>query len=212
MALTLYDYSNAPSPRRARMILAEKEIPHRVEKINLQTGEQLSPEFLAINPGGTVPALRLEDDTVLFENWGIALWAEAEKPEPSLLGKSPAEQGLVGSWTSKIDFAGTLAFAEAYRNSVPHMKDRSLTGVRNFPQIEALAERGRQRLEDFKALLDNRLEGREFIAIDSFSLADIWALTILDSCRWLKMGVDEKHPNLLAWHDHVSDRDSAEIW
>ncbi len=211
MTITFYDYAVAPSPRRARIVLKEKNIAHETQEIDLMTGAQLSKEFRKINPNATVPALKLEDGTVLFENWGIALWAEEIAPKPSLLGKTATEKGLVASWTAKIDFHGTLAFAEAFRNTVPQMKDRALPGVRNFAQVPELAERGFARLQDFLGDLDSQLENSEFVVGDNFSLADIWAITILDACRWIKVAPGEEHQHLQDWQERVSMRASVKL-
>ncbi len=54
-----YDCLTAPSPRRARIVLAEKGIAHDVKLVDLSQREQLTPEFRAINPACTVPVLVL---------------------------------------------------------------------------------------------------------------------------------------------------------
>ena len=48
--LTFYDYQAAPSPRRARIFLAEKGIEYDCKQVDIRAGEQLSDEFKAINP------------------------------------------------------------------------------------------------------------------------------------------------------------------
>ena len=58
---TFYDCTPAPSPRRARIVLAEKGIAHDVKIIDLSKAEQLTAEFRAINPACTVPALVLHN-------------------------------------------------------------------------------------------------------------------------------------------------------
>ena len=65
MMITLYDCSTAPSPRRARILLAEKGVTHETVQIDLRSMQQLGDAFRAINPHCTVPALRLEDGLVL---------------------------------------------------------------------------------------------------------------------------------------------------
>ena len=90
--ITLYDCSTAPSPRRARILLAEKGVAHATVNVDLARGEQLGEAFRAVNPQCTVPALVLEDGLVLTDNAAIAASAEARWPEPALLGTSPAER------------------------------------------------------------------------------------------------------------------------
>ncbi len=209
MPITLYDYTPAPSPRRTRILLAEKGIETENVQIDMMKGEQLSDDYRKINPGCTIPALKLEDGTVLTENLGIAAWAEAYKPEPPLLGTTPTEKGLVMNWNARCEFEGLMAVAEILRNTSPGMKDRALTGPVNFEQIPALAERGAARLPLFFDTLDARLDGREFIAIDTFSLADITALVIVDFAKWIKIQPGDQHKNLNRWRAAVSARPSA---
>jgi len=211
MALTFYDCPTAPSPRRARIMLAEKNISHEVVNIDLMKGEQMSEEFRKINPSCTVPALKLEDGTVLTENAGILAYLEAASPTPSLLGTTPTEKGLVASWNAKIEFDGLMAVAEALRNSSPGMKGRAITGPDNYEQIPELAVRGRARLEKFLDRLDAQLEGREFVAIDSFSNADITALVVVDFARVVKVKPQEHHKNLNRWRAAMHARPSMAL-
>ena len=55
--MKLFDFERAPNPRRVRIFLAEKGIEMPIQHVNLFDLEQLSPEFRAINPAGTVPVL-----------------------------------------------------------------------------------------------------------------------------------------------------------
>ena len=55
--MIFYDCPTAPSPRRARMFIAEKGLNIETHQVDLGKGEQLSPEFLAVNPLATVPVL-----------------------------------------------------------------------------------------------------------------------------------------------------------
>lgn len=70
--ITLYDCATAPSPRRARILLAEKGITHDTVQVDLKAGEQLSEAYRKINPQCTVPALRTEEGTMLTSNAAIA--------------------------------------------------------------------------------------------------------------------------------------------
>ena len=78
-----YDCPTAPSPRRARMFIAEKNLDIETRQVDLGKGEQLSPEFLAINPLATVPVLVTDTGVALSENIAIATYLEAAYPEPS---------------------------------------------------------------------------------------------------------------------------------
>ncbi|MBA4208936.1 MAG: glutathione S-transferase [Parvibaculum sp.] len=209
MAPILYDFALAPSPRRARILLAEKGIAHETMQIDLARGEQLSEAYRAINPACTVPALKLDSGTILTENIGIAAWADAVKPEPALLGSTPEEKGLVLSWNARIEFEGFMPIAEVLRNTSKGMAGRALPGPLDLEQIPALAERGSVRLKQFFDMLDARLKGRDFVAIDRFSLADITALVCIDFAKWVKHEPKPEHADLLRWHAAASARPSA---
>lgn len=117
--MRLYDMTLAPNPRRVRIFLAEKgiEVP-RVE-IDIQKGENLEPDYLAINPRGVVPTLVLDDGTILDESIAICRYFEALQPEPNLFGRDPLEIARVEAWQRRIEFEGLFNIAAAFRNSRP---------------------------------------------------------------------------------------------
>ena len=209
--ITLYDCATAPSPRRARILLAEKGVPHETVAIDLRSGEQMGEAFRRINPQCTVPALRTEEGVVLADNAAIAAYLEAAYPEPALLGKTPLEKAEVASWNWRAEFEGLLAVAEALRNGSPAMANRALPGPRDYPQIPELAQRGLQRIQDFFAVLDERLAGREFLATDRLSIADITAVVAVDFARVVKLKPGEQHPNLLRWRAGLAQRPSMAL-
>lgn len=209
--ITLYDCATAPSPRRARILLAEKGVPHGTVQVDLRTGEQLGEAYRQLNPSCTVPALRTQEGTLLTDNAAIAAYVEALHPEPPLMGITPLEKAEVASWAWRVEFEGLLAIADAFRNSSPAMVNRALPGPVDHPQIPALAERGLRRVNQFFDLLDERLAGREFIATDRFSLVDITAVVAVDFARVVKVRVTEAHPHLLRWCESMAQRPSMSL-
>ena len=203
---TFYDYLRAPSPRRARILLAEKAIAHDVQIVDLAAGEQLSDAFRAVNPACTVPALALEDGAVLTDNAAIAAWAEAAHPQPPLLGRTPLEKAAVASWNAKIEGECMMAIAEAMRNTAPAMKDRALPGPENYAQIPELAARGAARLGHFLGRFELHMAQQDYVAGDFLSLADITACVALDFARVLKVDAYAQRPALRAWRDRLGER------
>lgn len=209
MPMTLYDFALAPSPRRARILLAEKGVAVDTVQVDLTKHEQLSAEFRAINPCCTVPALKLEDGTVLNQNVAIAVYLEDVQPDPPMLGTTAVERALVMNWNQRVEFEGLMAVAEVLRNRSKAMQGRALTGPDDYEQIPALAERGRARLQRFFATLDAALEGREFLATDSYSFADITAFVTVDFAKWIKAEPEESQANLRRWFAAAATRPSA---
>lgn len=209
--MIFFDCSTAPNPRRARMVLAEKGLTPEVREISIAKGEQLSAEFRAINPQGMVPALELDDGTLLTENLGIAAYLEALQPEPLLLGRGAREKGLVMMWNAMVEQQGGLPIAEVLRNSHPAFENRAVPGPVDCPQIPALAERGRARAEAFLGLLEARLQQVPYLAGESFSFADITAFVFVDFARVIKMPVPQSHEATLDWQARIAARPSAAL-
>ena len=209
--ITLYDCATAPSPRRARILLAEKGVAHDTVQVDLKSGEQMGEAYRRINPQCTVPALRTEEGLLLADNAAITAYVEARYPEPPLLGATPAEKAEIASWNWRVEFEGLLAIAEALRNSSPAMANRALPGAVDYPQIPALAERGLARVANFFTLLNDRLAGRDFIAADRFSVADITAVVAGDFARVVKQKPGDQHPHLLRWRAAMAQRPSMAL-
>lgn len=209
MTIVFYDYSRAPNPRRARMALVEKNVDHETVTIDLAEREQMSDAYRAINPRCTIPALKLEDGTVLCDNHGILAYLEAAYPEPPLLGRTPVEKADVASWHARIEFEGLMSVAEALRNSSPFMKDRAITGPVNYAQIPELAERGLARIDQFYDMFNDHLAGREYIVGDHFTVADIIAVCTVDFAAIVKKRPGEAHPEILRWRSALDARPSV---
>jgi len=208
--ITLYDCATAPSPRRARILLAEKGVPHATVQVDLAKGEQLGEAYRAINPRCTVPALQLEDGTLLTDNAAIAAYLEARFPNPPLLGSTPLAQAQIASWHWRAEFEGLMAIAEALRNSSPAMVNRALPGPVDYAQIPALAERGLARLRQFFDELDAYLAGRDTIADSGFSIADITAVVAVDFARVVRVRPGEQHAHLRRWREAMARRPSMQ--
>ena len=206
--ITLYDCATAPSPRRARILLAEKGVVHQTVEVDLRNGEQLSDAYRKLNPQCTVPALRTDEGLLLTDNAAITAYLEARFPQPPLLGSTPQEKSEIASWHWRIEFEGLLAIAEALRNSAPAMANRALPGPVDYPQIPELAQRGLARVQQFFVTLNERLAGRDFIAADRFSLADITAVVAVDFARVVRLKPDPQHPHLQRWRAAMAQRPS----
>lgn len=209
--ITLYDCATAPSPRRARILLAEKGVAHATVEVDLRRGEQLGEAFRQVNPECTVPVLQTQEGLRLTDNAAITAYLEARYPEPPLLGSTPEEKAEIASWNWRIEFEGLIAIAEAMRNSAPAMANRALSGPVDYPQIPELVRRGLARLQHFYDTLDGHLASREFIAADCFSIADITAVVTIDFARVVKVRLGEAHPHLQRWRLAMAQRPSMAL-
>lgn len=209
--MKFYDCSTAPSPRRARIFIAEKGLEVETIEIDLRNGEQMAPAFRAINANCTVPVLALDDGTILTSTAGIRGYLEAAYPEPNLTGRTAVEKGRVADLQWRIEMEGMMAMSEALRNSAARMQGRALTGAVDYEQIPALAERGRARVERFLDGVEAMIGDKPFAAGDHYSVADIDLLVVVDFAGWIKMGLPEGASNARRWHAAVSGRPSAKL-
>ncbi len=209
--MKLYDCAGAPSPRRVHVFLAEKGIAVPRVQVDLRAGEQLTPEFRAINPECTVPVLELDDGTRIADPLGICVYFETVQPDPPLFGAGAAQKALIVSAQRQAERDGFYAVMEAFRNSTPGLAGRALPGPHDYAQVPALAERGRLRALHFFDALNARLATREFLAGPSYSVADITAMIAVEFAGWLKpkLTLPESCPHLARWYAAVSARPSA---
>ena len=209
--MLFYDCSTAPSPRRARMFIAEKGLEIETREISIAKGEQLSADFLKVNPRATVPVLITDEGATLTENTAIATYLEARFPEPPLMGQTPDEKAQVAMWNAIAEGQGGMPVAEVLRNSHPARKGRALPGRLNLDQIPELAARGQKRVDAFFTLLEERLSESPWLAGERFSLADITAYVFVDFARVIKARIPEGNSATKAWYDSIRDRPSAAL-
>jgi glutathione S-transferase len=208
--MKLYDFKAAPNPRRVRIFLAEKGIEVETEQVDLRELQQFSDAFKKVNPRSAVPALQLDDGTVITEALAICRYFEELNPEPALFGRDPVERARVAQWEQRTLNDGIGAVGEALRNGSKFFADRAIAGPNKIAQIPALVERGKQRAVYFWEELDGLLADREFVAGDVYTVADINALVMTDFAAWIKLEVPEGLKNLKRWHAAVSARPSAQ--
>tara|TARA_B100000949_G_scaffold24374_1_gene18632 strand:- start:66 stop:713 length:648 start_codon:yes stop_codon:yes gene_type:complete len=208
--MKFYDCKTAPSPRRARIFIAEKNIPVEHIEVDLRNAEQMSDAFRAINPYCTVPVLELDDGTHLTTTAGIWQYLEAAYPEPALMGKTAEQKGIIADLQWRIETGGFMAMSEYLRNSAPAMKGRALTGTVNYEQIPELAVRGQDRLTHFFNDIDELVGTKPYVAGETFSVADIDLLVVVDFAKWRKITLPETAVNAWRWYETVSARPSTQ--
>ncbi len=209
--MKLYDSKLAPNPRRVRMFMAEKGIECETAQVDIIQGENLSDDFLAINPRGVLPTLVLDDGTVLDESVAICRYLEEIQPQPPLMGTDPVSKAHIEARQRHMEFDGLMGAAEAFRNSFPGFANRGLPG--NAGAVDAvpeLVERGKNTVQRFYERLDEALAESEFVAGDAFTIADITALCTIDfAAGAARLPIPDDCENLKRWHAAVSARPSA---
>jgi glutathione S-transferase len=201
--MKLYDSKMAPNPRRTRIFLAEKGITVPTEQVDMMTMAHKTPEYTAINPLQRMPALVLDDGTVIAESIAICRYFEALQPEPPLVGVGAKEVAVIEMWNRRCEINFFANVAAVFRHLHPAMKELEV------PQVPAYAEAMRPRAVWFLEFLNRELSGREFVAGDRFSVAAITTLCAVDFMKPSRIVMPEGLDHLKRWHAAVSARPSA---
>src|SRR5690242_8921794 len=120
-AMKLYDSKMAPNPRRTRIFLAEKGISVPTEQVDMMKMEHRSPEYTAINPLQRMPALVLDDGTVITESIAICRYFEAVQPEPPLFGVGTLQSAHVEMWNRRAELHLLFPVASVFQHLHPAM-------------------------------------------------------------------------------------------
>jgi glutathione S-transferase len=201
--MKLYDGGRAPNPRRVKVFLAEKGITVPTEQVDLGKLAHKSAAYTAVNPLQRVPALELDDGTIISESIAICRYFERLHPEPPLFGTDAKDAALIEMWERRVEFHLLAPISHIFRNSHPAMKEMEV------PQVPAWAEANKPRVMDFLELLDRELKSRRYVAGDRYSVADITGMISVDFLKPAKLTVPETMTNLKRWHEEVSARPSA---
>ena len=191
----MIDLYTSPTPNgyKASIMLEEIGMDYTVHAIDLASGHQKSPEFLALNPNGRIPVIvdRGNDDFVVFESGAILIYL-AEK-SGQLLPREEKARSRVIQW---------LMFQ---MGGIGPMMGQANVFFRYFPEkIPAAIDRYQHEGRRLLSVLDGQLAGREYIC-DEYSIADIAAWPWAVTHEW--SGIDISGlDNLQGWLERMARR------
>jgi glutathione S-transferase len=200
--MKLYDTKVAPNARRVRIFLAEKGISVPLVPVDLGKLEHKQAPYASINPVQQVPALELDDGTVLTESIAICRYFEELNPDPPLFGTGPLGRATVEMWQRRLEFGLFATVGQAFRHLHPAM------AAMEVPQIAAWGEANKPRATAFLQLLDRHLVNRDFVC-DGFTVADITGLVAMDFMKLARIAVPEELGHVRRWHAALAARPSA---
>jgi glutathione S-transferase len=186
--LTLY---HSPQSRsvRPRWLLEELGVPCEVKLVDLQSGDQKKPEYLKLNPNGTVPTL-VDGDLVLWESAAICQYLADKFPEKRLAPPvGTPERGKYYQWIhyamSGLEPPAVTIFLHTMR--LPEAE-----------RLPVLVEGARAQLAAATKVVEDALAGREWILGSQFSAADVM---IGSTLAWVQMMglVNDTTPNVAGY-------------
>lgn len=193
----------APNPRRVRIFLAEKGVSIPLVDVALVKGEHKAPDHIARNSLGQTPVLELDDGTCISETVAICRYLERLHPEPNLFGVTALEEALIDMWVRRVEFQLMGPAGMFWRHAHP------FTAKVVIPQYQEFGASNRAHYERALMWLDGELAGRDYIAGDRLTIADICALSAIDFAIWIGLPIPEGAADVNAWHERVSARPSA---
>jgi len=201
--LKLYNSNVAPNPRRVRIFLAEKGLSIPQVQVDLGKLEHKTPEFAALSPFQVIPALELDDGTVIGESIAICRYIEELHPEPNLFGTTPLERATIEMWQRRLELHLFLPIAQVFRHTHPHMAKME------EPQVPEWAAANRPRVLRAMAIFDGVLRDRAYIVGERFTVADITGLVALDFTKPARIAIPLELENLNRWRAVLAARPSA---
>lgn len=202
--MLLYN-SIGPNPRVVRMFAAEKGIDLARQEVDLVGGENRREAYVStVNPAGTLPALRLDDGTVISEITAICEYLDETKPAPPLIGSTPRERAETRMWVRRIDLGILEPMANGFRYSegLGLFKDRIPTIPHAAGDLKAIAAKS-------LAWLNGKMAGRAFVVGDRFTLADIMLFVFLAFGASVGQPLDPANTHIAAWFERIKARPSA---
>lgn len=193
---------NGVSPNGARVMIymAEKGIEIPTQSIDIMANESHTPEFLKVNALGQVPVLQLDDGRYLTESIAICRHLESLHPSPSLFGETPEEQAFVEMWMRRMELWLFNVAGDVGLHEIEFFKYR-------VDQNADYAAYCRRILVERLAWLDTEMaDGREFIAGDTFTMADIIGMGLVMVMGFTQIETPPELTNVARWQQVVASR------
>ncbi len=196
--------SVGPNPRVVALFMAEKGISIPEVVVDLRGGEnRRAPYNVEVNPAGQTPALELDDGSMLTEITAICEYLEERFPDPVLIGSTPEERAVTRMWTRRVDLKICEPLTNGFRfaEGLPLFEARMRCLPEAAAGLKAVAQDGLK-------WLDPLIAGREFIAGDRVSLADILLFAFLDFGVGVGQPIDPANGNVIRWFERMKARPS----
>ena len=201
--MKLYN-SIGPNPQVVRTFMAERGITLDMQDIDIMAGENRKPEYLQANPGGQLPALVLDDGSLITEITAICEYLDETHPGGRLVGDTPEARAMTRRWMRWVDLNVCEPLTNGFRfaEGLPMFESR----MRCIPEA---ADGLKACVQDKLTWLDGQLGDRPYLAGDSFSLADILLSTFLTFGGQIGQPLNRDLSTLSAWYDRCVSRESA---
>ncbi len=182
---------------RVRWLMEELGLEYDIERIAFSKGEHKSPEYLAIHPLGRLPAMT-DGDVKMFESGAMLEYIMDKHGDGGLRPK--------GGTAASAEYLQWFHFGESTFQPYLSIIARHSVILPEEDRILAAAADAQGGVTDCLALLNAHLEGKEFIAGDSFSAADIMTAYPLVLANLFGILPSDDYPNVVKYYAGISAR------
>lgn len=201
--MKLYN-SIGPNPHVVRMFIKELGIEVPTEEVDLMAGDNRKADFLKVNPMGQMPALINDAGDAVCEITVICEYLDDITPGKTLIGDTPEQRAETRMWVRRIDLNICEPMANGFRfgEGLGLFKDRIITLPEASDGLKKIAQANLK-------WLDGQMEGKEFVAGDRITLADVLLYCFLAFGAGIGQTVPADCKNLTAWQERMAARPSA---
>ena len=153
------------------ILLEELDLPFEVTIVNMPAGDHRRPEYLALNPKGTIPMLVLDDGQALTEFQAIAYWLARRYPRKRLLPDDPL---LAAQAIELMDYVVGTVHGQGYTRifTTERYLPTALPEADRAAWLAGIAARGREIVAEAFAVIEMRLPDAGYACGADFSIAD----------------------------------------
>jgi glutathione S-transferase len=200
--MKIYTHPRGTNNVRTKIYLDEKGVDVPLEVIDILHYAHKTDEFLKIHPLGRLPVMELDDGTIITESMAICRYVEEMHPEHPMFGTTPLEKAQIEMWNRRIELEVYIYISAILRNTQPFFK-------RSVHQVPEYVEACRKTVQDRFEWLDGIIGDTEFLAGDTYTVADVTACATFLMLPQLEIEIPKHLTNLQTYVDRVTSRPSA---
>jgi glutathione S-transferase len=193
--MKLYEFPISPNSRRVVAVLHHLQLDCEREVVDLSKGDQLSPDFLKLNPNHMIPTL-VDDDFVLWESNAIMQYLCTKAPSNTLYPDGARVRADINRWQFwQAGHWGSACGVMIFEHVVKKFF------MQAEPDLQEVTK-GEERFHRFAQVLESHLKGRDWLVGNSLTLADLSVGSFLDLAELAKYPMSP-YVEITRWYGNI---------
>lgn len=190
-------YSSGACSLAPHIVLEELGIPYTAQQVSFDKGDTETPDFIKLNPMGSVPVLSLQDGTVITEGVAIMQYIADQKPTANLAPRAGTFE------RTKLQQYMNFIATELHKGFSPIWSpERYVSGEKEQKELVANCT---NMLHERLAIFNNWINGKTYLFGDTFTIADAYAFTVIGWCKYTNIKLD-RYSNIPGYLNRVAER------